>query len=230
MIRLKLLDNKYRYKLLLLFILIYLIFPAFVNNGVIYRFTGIISLSFIFLQGISVFTAKRWQVITAYIVTALIIGTTWFSELFAANRLYIEIIQLVLYVLFFAFVLIALFRWLIKSTVVTIDSIIVAVAIYCLFGIIGGSLALLLETVYPGQVYKLPDTIQHGDLLDFTYYSFVTLTTLGYGDITPLRQESQTLSYMLAMIGQFYVAIIIAILVSQYIGGNKKGSVEDQLK
>jgi hypothetical protein len=142
---------------------------------------------------------------------------SWFSQLTEDTGVSVKFFQLSLYVLFFFFVMIALFRLLLKSKEVTGDSIIIAIAIYCLIGILGGSLAMLIETIYPGQAYKLPDTIQYGDLLDFTYYSFVTLTTLGYGDITPIRQESQTLGFMLAVVGQFYVAVIIAILVSQYI-------------
>jgi hypothetical protein len=48
------------------------------------------------------------------------------------------------------------------------------------------------------------------------YYSFVTMTTLGYGDITPKIQIAATLAYVQALIGQLYVAILIARLVSLY--------------
>ena len=48
------------------------------------------------------------------------------------------------------------------------------------------------------------------------YYSFVTMTTLGYGDITPKIHVAATLAYVQALIGQLYVAILIARLVSMY--------------
>ena len=47
-----------------------------------------------------------------------------------------------------------------------------------------------------------------------TYYSFVTLTTVGYGDISPVSPATRTLAWMEAITGQFYLAVIVAGLVS----------------
>jgi hypothetical protein len=47
------------------------------------------------------------------------------------------------------------------------------------------------------------------------YYSFVTLSTVGYGDITPRLPQTQTLAYLIAVTGQLYVAIIMAFLVGK---------------
>jgi hypothetical protein len=47
----------------------------------------------------------------------------------------------------------------------------------------------------------------------FIYYSFVTLTTVGFGDISPLSTPARTLAWVEAMIGQFYLAILVAGLV-----------------
>ena len=51
------------------------------------------------------------------------------------------------------------------------------------------------------------------------YYSFVTLTTLGYGDITPIHPVARTLAYLEAVIGQLYIAVLIASLVGRYLVG-----------
>jgi hypothetical protein len=57
-----------------------------------------------------------------------------------------------------------------------------------------------------------------GDLvLTFLYYSFTTLTTLGYGDIRPVTHAARMLSTGEALIGQLYVAILIARLVGSHI-------------
>ena len=47
----------------------------------------------------------------------------------------------------------------------------------------------------------------------FDYYSFMTLTTVGYGDITPLRPPATSLTWIEAVFGQFYIAVIVAQLV-----------------
>ena len=52
---------------------------------------------------------------------------------------------------------------------------------------------------------------------DLLYFSFVTLTTLGYGDIVPLSHLAQMLTVIEAIVGQFYVAVVVAYLVSRYI-------------
>lgn len=48
----------------------------------------------------------------------------------------------------------------------------------------------------------------------FVYYSFVTLTTLGFGDITPVSPAARTLSWLEAVVGQFYIATLVAGIVS----------------
>lgn len=50
----------------------------------------------------------------------------------------------------------------------------------------------------------------------FTYYSFVTLTTLGYGDITPVSEAARTLAWIEALIGQLYLAVMVAGAVARY--------------
>ena len=47
----------------------------------------------------------------------------------------------------------------------------------------------------------------------FTYFSFVTLTTLGYGDITPVTEYARSLAWLEALIGQLYLAVMVATLV-----------------
>jgi hypothetical protein len=52
---------------------------------------------------------------------------------------------------------------------------------------------------------------------NFLYYSFVTLTTLGYGDITPASSPARSLSTLEAVTGQLYIAILVARLVGLHI-------------
>ena len=59
----------------------------------------------------------------------------------------------------------------------------------------------------------MPDRI-----LTFLYYSFITMSTLGYGDISPVNPHAMTASYVLAILGQLYLAILVARLVALYIG------------
>ena len=59
-------------------------------------------------------------------------------------------------------------------------------------------------------------------LTELMYYSFVTITTLGYGDLTPLKPMVRTLAYLEAILGQFYVAVLVAWLVGMYLSGKNQ--------
>jgi hypothetical protein len=110
----------------------------------------------------------------------------------------------------------------IKTHVVTFDSVYGAISAYLLFGLAWALSYSAIHAVSP-ESFSFPDGgISSGesefaevaDFSQFVYYSFVTMTTLGYGDITPSGRITRTLSWMQSVIGQFYVAVIIAWLVS----------------
>ena len=99
------------------------------------------------------------------------------------------------------------------------NTLIGAVCVYLLLGFIW---ALL----YAISAYFLPDGAFNGLSFDegivqfdtFLYYSFVTLTSSGYGDITPVNPLVRTLSYLEMITGQFYMAILVAGLVGLFMG------------
>ncbi|MGK0391285.1 MAG: voltage-gated potassium channel [Maribacter sp.] len=64
--------------------------------------------------------------------------------------------------------------------------------------------------------FSMPESMEN-KLDVFTYFSFVTLTNLGYGDITPLTPPSQSMALFLAISGQLYLAIVVGILVGKFI-------------
>jgi hypothetical protein len=59
-----------------------------------------------------------------------------------------------------------------------------------------------------------------GQISHFAYYSFVTLSTLGYGEVTPITRPARSLAALEAIVGQLYLAILIARLVSQHLSSS----------
>jgi hypothetical protein len=110
----------------------------------------------------------------------------------------------------------------IRSNVVTFDSIFGALSAYLLFGLAWGLSYWAIYAVSP-ESFRFPDhnapldgtePARIGEFSQFIYYSFVTMSTLGYGDITPVGRISRTLTWVQAVTGLFYVAVVIAWLVS----------------
>ena len=60
----------------------------------------------------------------------------------------------------------------------------------------------------------------HADLL---YYSLITLATVGYGDILPASETARTFAVMEATVGQFYIAVIVAVFVGMYAAERERG-------
>jgi voltage-gated potassium channel Kch len=101
----------------------------------------------------------------------------------------------------------------VKRGPVTVHHIVGAVAIYLLIGLAFAEAARTIDILDPGA-YTMP-AAPSDDRIDLYYFSFITLTTVGYGDLTPAHPMSRALAVLEALIGQLFPAILIARLVSQ---------------
>ena len=92
------------------------------------------------------------------------------------------------------------------------DRLFGAVVVYLLLGLIWGVMYAVIGTHSPDAFAGHPGASV--GLADWMYFSFVTLTTVGYGDITPVTTGARSLAMLEALVGQLYPAVIIARLVS----------------
>lgn len=91
---------------------------------------------------------------------------------------------------------------------------------YLMVGVTGAWLNYIIIYFDPAAI-SLPQA--SGYLFDdMLYYSYISLSTVGYGDITPVSGAARSVAMTLAIVGQFYLAIIIAMLVGKYISGNAR--------
>ena len=93
------------------------------------------------------------------------------------------------------------------------NKIVGAICIYLLIGLIWAFSYLLIAEATPGAFNGLDQLPWYENFADVSYYSYVTLTTLGYGDISPVAPVARFLVYMEAIVGVFYMAILVASLV-----------------
>jgi voltage-gated potassium channel len=112
----------------------------------------------------------------------------------------------------------------------TFDSILGAVCGYLFLGLAWAVLYSMIEGFRPGSFEIGPKLVTGSDPARplphvLTYYSFVTLTTVGYGDISPVSPATRTLAWVEAVTGQFYMAVIVAGLVSVMAAKGKQEGV-----
>jgi hypothetical protein len=124
---------------------------------------------------------------------------------------------------FFMFLIWNLLRDLMRRDRQTSERIFGALTAYLFIGILFALLFGHLHYRYDGA-FSIPDHMipevtnsEVAYLPVFTYYSFVTLTTLGYGDVTPIISQARTLAWVEALIGQLYLAVMVAGLVGTFI-------------
>ncbi len=110
-------------------------------------------------------------------------------------------------------------RSLLRSHVIDVNKIFGGICIYLLLGVNWTFFYLFINLAYPQSFSGLPSTTIAQQFPDLMYFSFVTLTTLGYGDLTPVKPLARSVAYLEAIVGQFYVAVLVAWLVAMYISG-----------
>lgn len=205
-----------RFMLLLAATLLVLVLPAFSGSGPVAEVIFAIAISYLFVQSLVTANLKksRQQITAGYVVVALILITM--LKPVGIEATWINVARTLLIEAYFTFVVVYLFRFIRNSSIVDRNVLTTSITIYLLIGYIGGSMAALFNIIYPGA-YNFPNHIDPDKTMHFVYYSFITMTTVGYGDITPKIPQTQTLAYLLAVTGQLYIAIIIAFLMGKFL-------------
>lgn len=115
--------------------------------------------------------------------------------------------------LFFLFATGAVTRAVVRGRINHHDLVKGGIAIYLLIGLTFMHVYRIIDTVDPNAFAFSQSQEQGGNWADYLYYSFVTLTTLGYGDIQPVARFAQSISITEAIIGPLFIAIFIAAVL-----------------
>lgn len=105
---------------------------------------------------------------------------------------------------------------------ISANRIVGAVAVYLLLGVLWAVAYTVVDLVWPGSFQGFDSHAGPEWDSEWLYFSFVTMTTLGYGDISPVSPIARLLAYLQAIFGQLYIAILVAGLVSAYISSKQQ--------
>jgi voltage-gated potassium channel len=145
---------------------------------------------------------------------------TWLYYFFVNDAL--GIVSFLSFFCFNLFITVFMIRHISRSQQVTLTIIINSINGYLLIGVLGAVLLAMTQLVQKlffnvdtGAINFAGDTA--AGFHDYLYFSFVTLTTLGYGDITPVSAFAKSLTIVIAISGQLYLTILVAMLVGKYL-------------
>jgi voltage-gated potassium channel len=165
----------------------------------------------------------RWILLTILVV-ALVWrgGTAWFEQAALVPM------NLVLWTAVALLAAVSALRFALGARVVDQAHLYAGLSAYLLAGIFFGVFYWVLEHIWSGSLTISGEDVQNNFPLTLAiYYSFVTLSTLGYGDIVPRSEVARGLAIMEAIAGQLYLAVMIARLVSLYVSGAGEGHHHD---
>jgi Ion channel len=175
------------------------------------RLAGRAVLSLIIVSGLIATARNRLLIVitTIFSFSFLLIG--W--EGVRRPTLYLDLVNDVGAVLFLAFFVYLILRQVLRAGPITARRIEGAIAVYLLTGLIWAFAYDWLEQMRPGS-FALPAHASGAPLSELGYFSFTTLTTVGFGDIVPLNPLARSLAVTEALIGQLFPVILIARLVA----------------
>lgn len=140
----------------------------------------------------------------------------------------LKIIGSTFYIVFYVLFIQAILSDILKSKNVTADTFCGAICAYFMLGIFYGSIFGLIEYFIPGSFSGLvdPGISPTGEKLhlNILYFSFMTLTTIGYGDIVPVGSFAKSIVILEGITGVFYIGILVSHLVS---GVPKKSQIDN---
>ncbi len=216
--------------LLVSLLLLFFIYPFFDGFRIA---PGLLSGFFlaILLSAVSSVSASRKTVAAAALLAAVAFGSYIVTQIYDTALL--RGLTLIGFAFFFLLITVVILRHILTVRKVTFDTILGTICAYLVLGMVWTMIYALIELFVPGSFLHGGDPISTGfadsrepAYSNFIYYSFVTLTTLGYGDITPNTSPAAALSALEAVTGQLYLAILIARFVGLHIASGREGKVD----
>lgn len=206
-----LINSKYLY-LLVTLILYFLASPLLIANQVNNTILSLIITLFIVLC-INVINRNAVLLMLSVMLGSVSMICHWLIYLNHASNFihFVYILSILAFLMVMTFFVILSVA---KSKEITVDSLLGAISGYFLIGLTWSVIYLLIEFFNSGAIHNPHVSVSIRDhIQQMVYYSFVTLATIGYGDILPVSDLARTMSWLEAVTGQIYLAVWISQLV-----------------
>ena len=204
---------KFKYEILLVSFLILIFGDVFFNARIDagpYLIIQNVLASIVLFYG-----KKRWR-LPLFIIFILLSGLVILNLLFGFS--YLRLAFSITYIIYFAFISTEVFSQIIKTKEVTASVVSAVLCGFIIIGLIGGYVFSIIEVIHTGSFNNISEGI--GGFEDLIYFSFITVLSVGYGDITPATDVAQKAAMFFGLIGYFYGVVVIGIIIGKFISRN----------
>ena len=206
-------------------LLLFVLYPFLGNFSTVSIFSDIF-FTLILLSGVFALSEHKKLRVFTVVLAVVTLACGWGNNFFTHHVF--QILSAVLYLFFFSTVAISILIHVLNDEEITSEKIYGAIAVYFFIGLIWALLYGLIEIIHPGSfsafsksMLTTKASVKDGSY-PLLYYSLITLTTVGYGDIVPATPAARVLSALEAVIGQLYLTVLIARLVGLHIAYGKR--------
>ena len=210
----------YRFELFL-FSQIIILFGSLIFPG---AFFEVVVSPILFLMNLAagiLLISKRRKLMWLFILLLVVSGIVFGADLLEDQEsVFLRFLNMITYFLFYGVVTFEIILQILEAKLVNKNVIIGLISGYISLGLIGFFICLGIEMAYPNSFEGLAATTDQIELFTerLMYYSYITLMTIGYGEIIPVTSLAQKASVLIGLLGQFYLVIVTAIVVGKYIG------------
>jgi voltage-gated potassium channel Kch len=182
-------------------------FEEFLGSGILLS----LMYSFVVIISIYIVTSSAREFQMGVLLSSFVIIFLWIS--YATDARFMQLLHLLSSGAFFSFCAYKLWIFLYRQDTFNVNTILGAIAGYMFIGFICAMVLTFIQMFIP-DAFK--DAHFEGSF-DMIYLSFVTITTLGYGDLVPVHPISRSFCILFAVAGQVYLTVILAIIVGQFL-------------
>jgi hypothetical protein len=204
-------DQALTFLLAILILVIFVVMPLS-GLGVLGKFIVDLVLSLLLVSGALAASRSRMLTVLIFLLTVTGLAIHWTGFYIpSANRPVLDTVIFMACLL--AFVIVT-FLQVFRPGPINFYRVLAAVSAYLMVGLLWAYAYRLVDMLSNGSLRFLdPPTTHEALMARYVYFSFTTLTTLGYGDVIPIRPAARTLAISEALIGQLYPSILIAFLL-----------------
>lgn len=216
--------NDHRYLFLLVSILCYLaLFPLFKQHFAL----GIIidgAITLLLISGVYASGSMKGVSLTGILLALPMLAATWIDDFVTVP--WLVPVGRVSGIIFFTFIIIRTLLFIFRTKRVTGNVLCGSIVVYLLIAVMWAFMYGIIEHSVPGS-FSISRQADSRSFFMFIYYSFVTITTLGYGDVSPLTDTARAFAVLEAAIGQIYLVVLVARLVGIHIAQSMRHDVSE---